>query len=74
MFGRRERIGPPEQIHIADAVHLAGGLSPDAQTEDVQVFRYLPDGKFKIFSVNLNSALSPAIQRKTFSCSRETAC
>ena len=46
------------QIHIADAVHLAGGLSPDAQTEDVQVFRYLPDGKFKIFSVNLNSALA----------------
>jgi protein involved in polysaccharide export with SLBB domain len=46
------------QIHVADAVHLAGGLSPDAQTEDVQVFRYLPDGKFKIFSVNLNSALS----------------
>jgi protein involved in polysaccharide export with SLBB domain len=46
------------QIHIADAVHLAGGLSPDAQTEDVQVFRYLPDGKFKIFSVSLNSALT----------------
>jgi len=46
------------EIHIADAVHLAGGLSPDAQTEDVQVFRYLPDGKFKIFSVNLNSALA----------------
>jgi protein involved in polysaccharide export with SLBB domain len=46
------------QIHLADAVHLAGGLSPDAQTEDVQVFRYLPDGKFKIFSVSLNSALA----------------
>jgi len=46
------------QIHVADAVHLAGGLSPDAQTEDVQVFRYLPDGKFKIFSVNLGQALS----------------
>ena len=46
------------QIHVADAVHLAGGLSPDAQTEDVQVFRYLPDGKSKIFSVNLGQALS----------------
>ncbi len=46
------------QIHIADAVHLAGGLSPDAQTEDVQVFRYLPDGKFKIFSVSLGQALA----------------
>jgi polysaccharide biosynthesis/export protein len=45
-------------IHVADAVHLAGGLSPDAQTEDVQVFRYLSDGKSKIFSVNLGLALS----------------
>ena len=46
------------QIRLSDAVHLAGGLAPDAQTEDAQVFRYLPDGKFKIFSVNLNLALS----------------
>jgi len=46
------------QIHVSDAVHLAGGLAPDAQTEDAQVFRPLPDGKFKIFSVNLNQALS----------------
>ena len=45
------------QIHLSDAVHLAGGLSPDARTEDVQVFRYLPDGKSKIFSVSLNLAL-----------------
>jgi polysaccharide biosynthesis/export protein len=46
------------QIHVADAVHLAGGLSPDAQKEDVQIFRYLPDGKSKIFSVNLGEALT----------------
>ena len=46
------------QIRLADAVHLAGGLSPDAQTEDVQVFRYLSDGESKIFSVNLGAALS----------------
>lgn len=46
------------QIHLADAVHQAGGLTPDAQTEDAQVFRYLPDGKFKIFSVGLQQALS----------------
>ena len=46
------------QIHLADAVHLAGGLTPDAQTTDAQVFRYLPDGKFKIFSVNLEQALA----------------
>ena len=46
------------QIHIADAVHLAGGLSPYAEDEDVQVFRYLPDGKSKVFSVNLGQALA----------------
>ena len=46
------------QIRLSDAVHLAGGLAPDAQTEDAQVFRYLPDGKFKIFSVNLHQALA----------------
>ncbi len=45
------------QIHLADAVHLAGGLTPDAQIADAQIFRYLPDGKFKIFSVSLTEAL-----------------
>lgn len=45
------------QIRLSDAVHLAGGLGPDAQTGDVQVFRYLPDGKLKIFSVSLTSAM-----------------
>ncbi len=45
------------KIHLADAVHLAGGLTPDAQIADAQVFRYLPDGKFKIFSVSLTEAL-----------------
>jgi protein involved in polysaccharide export with SLBB domain len=46
------------QIHLTDAVHLAGGLTPDVQTGDAQVFRYLPDGKFKIFSVSLSQALA----------------
>src|ERR1700735_1140286 len=46
------------QIRLGDAIHLAGGLSPDAQKEDAQVFRYMPDGKFKIFSVNLGEALA----------------
>src|SRR5246500_2391093 len=45
------------QIHLSDAVHLAGGLAPDAKVSDAQVFRYLPDGKTKIFSVSLNLAL-----------------
>ncbi len=46
------------QIHLADAVHLAGGLTPDAEKGDAQVFRYLPDGKFTIFGVNLGQALA----------------
>ena len=46
------------QIHLIDAVHLAGGLSPDAKTTDAQVYRYLPDGKTKIFSVDLREALA----------------
>jgi polysaccharide export outer membrane protein len=45
------------EIRLSDAVHLAGGLAPDAKTEDAQVFRYLPDGKSKIFSVSLSAAL-----------------
>jgi polysaccharide biosynthesis/export protein len=47
----------PGQIHLADAVQLAGGLAADAQADDAQVFRYLPDGKAKIFSVSLSQAL-----------------
>lgn len=45
------------KVHVSDAVHLAGGIAPDAQQEDAQVFRYLPDGESKIFSVNLSQAL-----------------
>lgn len=45
------------QIHLSDAIHLAGGMAPDAEAEDAQVFRYLPDGTTKIFSVNLAAAL-----------------
>jgi polysaccharide biosynthesis/export protein len=46
------------QVHLSDAVHLAGGLTSDVETGDAQVFRYLPDGKFKIFSVSLSQALA----------------
>ncbi len=41
------------QIHLSDAVHMAGGLEADAEEQDAQVFRYMPDGTMKIFSVNL---------------------
>jgi polysaccharide biosynthesis/export protein len=44
-------------IHLSDAIHLAGGLQPDAQTEDAQVFRYMPDSTMKILNVKLSTAL-----------------
>jgi len=49
-------------IHLRDAIHLAGGLAPDAAEGDAQVFRYLPDSTLKILNVKLSSALdgSPA--------------
>jgi polysaccharide export outer membrane protein len=46
------------KIHLSDAVHLARGLAPDAQTEDAQVFRSLPNGQLQILSVNLTEALA----------------
>jgi polysaccharide export outer membrane protein len=46
------------EIHLSDAVHLARGLDPDAQTGDAQVFRSLPDGQVRILSVNLSEALA----------------
>jgi protein involved in polysaccharide export with SLBB domain len=46
------------QIHLRDAVHMAGGTTRDALFEYAQVFRYLPDSKLKILSVNLREALA----------------
>jgi protein involved in polysaccharide export with SLBB domain len=45
------------KIRLSDAIHLAGGLTPDAQIAEAQVFRYLQDGKFRVFSVGLSQAL-----------------
>jgi polysaccharide biosynthesis/export protein len=44
-------------IHLSDAIHLAGGLNPDAQTADAQVFRFMPDSTVKILNVKLDTAL-----------------
>ena len=44
-------------IHLSDAIHMAGGLSPDAETGDAQVFRYMPDSTLKILNVRLSSAM-----------------
>lgn len=46
------------QIHIADAVHVAGGLAADASLTDAQVYRFMPNGEMKIMSVDLQSALN----------------
>ncbi len=44
-------------IHLSDAIHLAGGLTPEAETLDAQVFRHLPDSTLKILNVRLDGAL-----------------
>jgi protein involved in polysaccharide export with SLBB domain len=46
------------QASLRDAVFLAGGLTPDASVDGVQLFRINPDGTSKIFSVNLREALN----------------
>lgn len=46
------------QIRIADALHLAGGASPDAWLDSAQLFRTQADGAMKIFNVNLREALA----------------
>jgi protein involved in polysaccharide export with SLBB domain len=45
-------------VHLSDAVHLAGGLTLDASTLDAQVFRYMPDSTMKILNVKLDGALA----------------
>jgi len=47
-------------IHLSDAIHLAGGLTAEAATGDAQVFRYMPDSSLKILNVKLSSALDGA--------------
>ncbi len=44
-------------IRLSAAIHLAGGLSPDAAQGDAQVFRYQADSTLKILNVKLSSAL-----------------
>ncbi|MGI9101560.1 MAG: SLBB domain-containing protein [Terriglobales bacterium] len=49
------------ETHLRDAVYLAGGLTPDAKTDDAQVYRKLPNGEMKVLSVNLAKALVGAL-------------
>jgi len=46
------------QAHLRDAVYLAGGTTPYAALDSVQLFRTEADGSMKILSVNLREALA----------------
>jgi polysaccharide biosynthesis/export protein len=45
------------QAHLRDAIYLAGGATPDASLDSVQLFRTQADGTMKILSVDLHEAL-----------------
>ena len=44
--------------HFRDAVYQAGGLTPEAWLDSAQLFRAMPDGSEKVFSVSLRDALA----------------
>ena len=43
--------------NLRDAIHLAGGTTPDAELTDAQVFRKTAQGRLRVLSVNLGAAL-----------------
>ena len=46
------------EVHLRDAIELAGGLAPDADLHSAQIFHYLPNSRLKVISVNLTRAMS----------------
>ena len=46
------------QAHLRDAIYQAGGLTPEAWEESGQLFRAMPDGSTKVFSISLFDALA----------------
>jgi protein involved in polysaccharide export with SLBB domain len=52
------KYGTSGQARLRDAIHLAGGVSPDAAMDSAQLFRTQSDGTLKIISVNLGEALA----------------
>lgn len=44
--------------YLRDAIFLAGNTSPDAELDDVQVFRKTADGKMKVVSADLRKAIA----------------
>jgi len=52
------RYGIPGQMHLRDALYLAGGLTPEAAQGSAQVFRTQADGTLKVLSVDLKEAIA----------------
>ena len=46
------------QEHLRDAIYQAGGLTSESWLESAQLFRALPDGATKVFSISLREALA----------------
>jgi len=46
------------QQHLRDAIFQAGGVTSDAWLDSAQLFRRLPDGTTRVYSINLNDALA----------------
>jgi polysaccharide export outer membrane protein len=46
------------QAHLRDAIYQAGGTTPEAWEESAQLFRLLPDGSTKVYSISLREALA----------------
>jgi polysaccharide biosynthesis/export protein len=46
------------QLRVRDALHLAGGLTPDARLDLAQVIRQLPDSTVRVMSIDLDAALA----------------
>ena len=44
--------------HLRDAIYQAGGITPEAWEESAQLFRSVPDGSTKVFSISLREALA----------------
>src|SRR6266536_2878049 len=44
--------------YLRDAIFLAGNTSPDAELDDVQVFRKTHDGKLEVLNANLRKAIA----------------
>lgn len=45
------------QIHLRDAIELAGGVTPQADLASAQIVRIMPDSSLKMMSVRLDEAM-----------------